>query len=402
MTRLFIIIILMTLVSCARYDEGIATYDVEVQLSEPEADVEVSMRDGRSTLFTCMTDSAGTAHFTLPTGIYQASATKVSDDGYVRKVFNGNISDLVVEGMMTRTMNITTSVITLNNPIIIKEVYCGGCQKDDGSGTFARDKCIILYNNSSEPMSLDSVAIGMVEPYNAEASAHNFLVSGKLEYEDESWIPAINGIWYFQDGQTIAPYSELVVNVYGAIDNTTTYSGSINYANSDYYCMYDPSYTDSKGNSYNNTIYYPTPSPLIPTSHYLRTVKYGQANAWPMSQFSPALLLFKPHGVTPKEYAEKTENIIYPSSKNGNVVYACLRVERSWVLDAVEIYNQNKLSDSRKRITSDLDNGYVTTISGYGHAVVRKVERTIDGHPVYQDTNNSTNDFYEAEKCSLK
>lgn len=394
--------IILLFVSCATYDESIDTYDVSVQLSEPVGGIDVSMRDSRSTVFTSTTDNTGVAHFTLPAGIYQASASKVDEGEFIRTIYNGNLSDFVVEGPVTKTMTVTTSYITILNPIIIKEVYCGGCQKDDGSGTFAMDKCIILYNNSSVTMSLDSLAIGMVEPYNAESSTHNFLNNGILEYDDEDWIPAINGIWYFQDGQQIAPYSEVVVNVCGAIDNTPTYSNSINYANSSYYCMYDPTYTSSDGKSYNNTKYYPTPSPLISSSHYLLTVKYGQANAWPMSQTSPALLLFKPQGVTPKDYAEEQENIIYPTGKSGNMVYACLKVPRSWVLDAVEIYNQNKLSDSKKRLTSDIDNGYISFINGFGHSLIRKVEKIVDGHNVYQDTNNSTDDFYEADHCSLK
>ena len=47
---------------------------------------------------------------------------------------------------------VTVTAMQTANPILIKELYVGGCQKNDGSGKFAKDKCIILYNNSSEPV----------------------------------------------------------------------------------------------------------------------------------------------------------------------------------------------------------------------------------------------------------
>lgn len=403
MKQLSLLLLSLLALSACTYDEGITTHEVEVQLSEVLSDVTVTLRNNVGTTFEAQTDGEGRALFTVPAGIYSASVSKVTDDGYFRTIYNGSLSDIVV-GSATKAiaLTVTETVMQTNNPIVIKELYVGGCQKDDGSGIFSKDKCIVLYNNSSQTVSLDSLAFGILEPYNAESSAHQFLVNGKLEYADEDWVPAINGIWYFQSGHTIAPYSEVVVNIYGAIDNTLTYSQSINFANSAYFTMYDPEATSSDGKHYNNTSYYPSPSELIPSSHYLKAVKYGQGNAWPISQTSPAVILWKPQGTTPKEYAETTSNIIYPSTKQGNLIYACLRVPRAWVVDAVEVFNVNKLEASVKRLTADLDNGYVTLNSGYGHALVRKVERTADGHNIYQDTNNSTNDFYEADQCSLR
>ena len=166
--------------------------------------------------------------------------------------------------------------------------------------------------------------------------------------------------------------------------------------------MYDVEATSSDGGKYNNTMYNPSPADVIPVSHYLKAVKYGKGNAWPMSQTSPAVIMFRTEGVTPKEFGENNANIIYPNGKEGNIVYACLKMPRSWVIDAVEVYNATALANCKKRLTSDLDNGYATLTGGYGHALIRKVEKTVDGNAVYQDTNNSTNDFYEAENCSLR
>lgn len=396
-------IMLMVLASCS-YDEHISTYNVEVQLSEAVADVPVLMTNATGNTATAMTDATGTARFSVPAGIYSITASKVTDDAYFRHVCNGSMADIAIGANNTSvTLPVTLTTMQTTNPIVIKELYVGGCQKDDGSGKFARDKCIILYNNSDEPVSLDNVGFGMIEPYNAEANTHSFLNGGKLDYADADWVPAINGVWYFQAGTIIAPYAELVVNVYGAIDNTLTYSNSINYANAAYYCMYDVEATSSDGGKYNNTNYYPSPADVIATSHYLKAVKYGQSNAWPISQTSPAVVLFRTEGITPKDYAEDAANIIYPTGRQGNLVYACLKLPRQWVIDAVEVYNATALAKCKKRLTADLDAGYVTLTGGYGHALIRKVEATTeDGHAIYQDTNNSNNDFYEADQCSLR
>ncbi len=396
-------LVTMVLLASCSYDEHLDTYDVEVRLSEALDSVSVQLTNGTGHTFSAVTDQSGVVHFTLPAGIYSANASKVSEDGYFRKVCNGSLADIAI-GSNTRSISLPVTVTSMQtaNPIIIKELYVGGCQMDDGSGKFAKDKCIILYNNSSEAVSLDNVGFGFVEPYNAEASTHSFLNGGKLDYADTDWIPALNGIWYFQEGSTLQPYTEMVVNVHGAIDNTKTYSNSVNYANAAYYCMYDVETASSDGGKYNNTSYYPSPADVIPTSHYLKAVKYGKGNAWPMSQTSPAVLMFRTEGITPKAYGENTANITYPTGKDGNMVYACLKMPRQWVIDAVEVYNTTALASCKKRLTPDLDNGYIPLTSGYGHSLIRKVEKTVNGHAIYQDTNNSTNDFYEADHCSLR
>ena len=220
-------IMLMLLASCS-YDEHISTYNVEVQLSEAVADVPVLMTNATGSTATAMTDATGIAHFSVPAGIYSISASKVTDDAYFRHVCNGSMADIAIGANNTSVaLPVTLTTMQTANPIVIKELYVGGCQKNDGSGKFAIDKCIILYNNSAEPVALDNVGFGMIEPYNAEANTHSFLNGGKLDYADADWVPAINGVWYFQEGTIIAPYTELVVNVHGAIDNTLTYSNSV-------------------------------------------------------------------------------------------------------------------------------------------------------------------------------
>ena len=327
--------------------------------------------------------------------------------------------------------------------VLIKEIYNGGVMADDNSSNFQFDKCIILYNNCSQVAVLNNLCVGIGTSYNAEANSNSYLYNnGKLIYEDETWIPAQNGIWYFQAPLTIQPYSQIVVNVVGAIDNTQTVTNSVNYANKDYYCMYDPTYggggTSESNNFYNNPRYYPSPADVIPTSHYLKTVKYGQGNAWPFSVVSPAVFIFQTKGVTPVSFAENADNYWYNPGYDASGVWRCVKVEREWVIDGVEVWNKEKLTQCMKRLTADIDAGHIDLTNKLGHVLYRNVNKEatealpenagllvynyslgvdsstdpsgIDAeasmkkgaHIVFQDTNNSTSDFHERQKCSLR
>lgn len=328
--------------------------------------------------------------------------------------------------------------------VIIKEIYNGGILNPETNKNFQFDKSIILYNNGGEVAVLNNLCIGTTASYNAEAATVDKLYSGgKLVYEDEGFIPAQNGIWYYPGSLTIQPYSQIVINVQGAIDNTQTVSNSINYANKDYYCMYDPDYktgdvTVANAVSYNNVSYYPAPADVIPTSHYWKTVKYGQANAWTWSVTSPATILFQTKATTPVAYFEDVENYWYVPGYAATPVWRCAKVPNEWILDGVEVWNSAKIDTSKKRLTSDIDAGYVTLTNQLGHVLYRNVDKEatealpenagklvygyalgvdastdpsgIDAeasmkngaHIIFQDTNNSTNDFHERQKSSLR
>lgn len=318
--------------------------------------------------------------------------------------------------------------------IIIKEVYCGGCSKDEGSDVFHMDKCIVLYNNCPERVVASNLCFGMATPYNAEAGNIGSIYnnSGQLVYEDEGFIPAQNGIWYFPSTLVIEPFQQVVVNVHGAIDNTKTYSQSVNYAFKDYYCMYDPE------SGYTNTMYYPTPSDVIPNSHYLKSVKYGQGNAWPLSTTAPALYLFQPQDVSPQDFCDDADNLWYAPGMAQSPVYACVKVPTEWIIDGVEVFNAAKKESCMKRLTADVDAGYVYMTNKLCHSIYRNVDKEatealaenrgklvygyalgVDGstdpsgidaeesikhgaHIIFRDWDNSNEDFHERLRCSLR
>ena len=394
--------------------------------------LDVQLRNiSTGSVFVETTNQQGTAMFRVTPGLYEASTSQTRyTSGNEYYSYNGTSGQITV----MKDQQVTTSIAmkrAVISRLVIKELYCGGCMADDGITPFYYDKYIILYNNSAEAASYDNLCFGMAAPANAQATNNNYTADGKLNYEGEGFTPLWNGIWYFPATLTIEPYSQIVVNIHGAIDNTQTYSQSVNFANADYYCMFDPE------SGYNNQRYCPTPSEVIPTSHYLKAAVYAQGNAWPLSNSSPAIVLFQTKGVTPTDFAANTANYWYDGG-GSNAIKRCVKVPNDWIIDAIEVFSSDYATSCVKRLTADIDAGYVWMTNKKGYAVYRNVDRQaterltenkgrlvynyalgvdtstdpsgIDAeasrnngaHIIYKNSNNSTNDFHERQLCSLR
>ena len=432
----------MLLTACKTdYEESTELFDLTIALTtQADADyslesLPVELRSTGSytvTALTDTTDAKGMAHFKVPAGVYVASASTTIKTGTNKLLIaNGTSGMIIVRGEEATTIANIKMIVSRMSQLIIKEIYNGGTMKDDGK-VFQADKCIILYNNSPQTAQFDNLCIGFCSPYNSQANNKWYDKSGQLIYEAENYIPAIDGIWYFPNTLTIEPYQQVVINCHGAIDNTLTYPNSVNYANPDYYCMYDPEV------GYTNASYYPTPASVIPPSHYLKAVKIGISNAWALSITSPAVFLFQTQGTTPTAYATDVNNLTYIPNSAQTDINKVLKVPCDWVLDGVEVFAAGYKSANIKRLTSDIDAGSVDLTNQHGHTLYRNVDKTsteqlpenegklvygyslgvdastdpsaIDAeasakngaHIIYMDTNNSTNDFHERQKCSLR
>lgn len=413
---------------------SISTGVVSLTLTEggtPMADIEVVLRNiNTNSQYTATSDTQGQVAFTVSPGIYEATAQGSHAEEGVAYTYNGTSGQLTVQNAATTTLTIEMKGVR-KSQIVIKELYNGGCMADDGVTKFQYDKCIILYNNSAQKASLSNLCFAQASPSNAQSENYNYDAQGRLSYEAEGFTPLWHGLWYFPSILEIEPYTQVVVNVHGAIDNTQTMSQSVNYAHPEYYCMYDPE------SGYANTNYYPTPASVIPASHYLEAVELGLGNAWPLSVSSPALVMFQTHGVSPADYALNTDNQWYDGNRVSQI-WTSVKVPNEWIVDAVEVFAAGYKDSSKKRLTADVDAGYVWLTNYMGHSLYRNVDKQateslpenegklvygyamgVDGstdpsgidaeasirqgaHIIYQDTNNSTADFHERAQCSLR
>jgi hypothetical protein len=430
--------------SCEEKDE-VKTYEVKVQLVYPEpyqpnGAVAVKLTNLQTNgSFEAVTNAAGLATFTVNAGTYEISASETRPIDFNTIIFNGLRSGIIVSDAWTgETLELPLSE-SKTSQLVIKELYIGGCQKDDGSGNFQRDPYVILYNNSDRAVSLDNLSLGAPLPGNAHAT-NNFIANGELSYKNEGWIPAGFGIWSIQGNVSLDPGKQLVIAINNAVDNTVTYRNSINFAHAEYYCTYDIAV-------WNNTTYYPAPSQVIPSSHYLKAYKVAGAtgNAWTLSVSSPAFFIFIPKGVTPEAFAANANNIVLHGTGASQVN---LKTPVEWIVDGVEVYQSGQTA-SKKRLTDVVDAGYVSHTNAQGYTLYRNVDKeateaipgnagkivygynlgtvgvtvnnsVIEGGTtdpsgidaeasikagariIYKDTNNSTNDFHQRVRASLR
>lgn len=417
------------------------THIVGVQLVYPSdtkydvtEGISVHLYDSEGQRYDALTDKDGKAFFDVPVGIYNAVAGESRPEGGFIYLFNGKTAMFPVtsswDANKSIEINLTSSI---RGQVVIKELYIGGCPKDDASGAYYNDKYVILYNNSDLTAVLDSLCLGMAMPYNNTGGANNDYVEGTLLYENETWIPAANGIWFYPGELRIEPGEEIVIALNNAINNTRTYSNSIDFRNPAYHCTYDTRY-------YPNAASYSVPDVSIPLNNYWSAVRYGSGNAWPISNSSPAFFIFKTLGIDPETFAND-EN--YTNYYGGNSTLANKRkkVEVSWILDGVEVFTTSSNKDL-KRLTAKVDVGFVEFDNKLGYSVYRNVDvdatlaipgneaklvynyqkgTTInDKHStdpsgidaeaskrngariIYQDTNNSTKDFHQRSQASLR
>jgi hypothetical protein len=437
---LLLLIFLCTITSCTDNELNIKTYNISVQLiypadSQPREGVKVKLTGATTTsIFVATTNSEGVAEFTVVSGIYTASAYESRTEGNNLIFFNGTKSNIIASDTQTETPTGLDLLKSKTSALVIKEIYCGGCQKDDGSGAFTFDDYIILYNNSDAPVSLKNLCIASAQPGNAHASNY-FIQSGELIYKDAGWIPAGYGIWVIQNEPVLAAGKQIVISLENSIDNTQTYSNSINFANPEYYAAYDIAV-------YTHTSYYKV-SEVIPTSHYLKGYKLANvtATALTFSVNSPAVFIFQPaENIDIAEYVSNPDNIAIHGSSASQ---ANLKTPVEWVKDAVESFQTGQEAKSIKRLTDNVDAGYVYMTNTYGYTLYRNVNKeatesvaentgkiiygydkgtdgivangttdpsNIDAEAsikngariIYQDTNNSTNDFHQRKQASLK
>lgn len=402
-SKILAILMLVGLMAC--HNDEPAAYDVEqvrVQLTGEGAaqqGIGVRLTDSKGMEFVQMTDAQGVATFQVPVGIYQATVSWVGEivDGW-RTIYNGALSNLVVrrDNPLSVTLPLTRAT---SSSIIIRELYVGGCQKDDGSGWFYRDKYVIIANNSGQRVTLPGLCLGICTPYNSYGINKNYDESGHLNYENEGFVPAASAFWYFQSDEVVfEPWEQKVIALNGAIDHTLAYSNSVNLAQPQYYCTFDIEH-------YTSTSAYPSPSEVIPTSHYLKAVRYGDQmeSAWPLSSTSPAMFIFTPPaGMTPLEFGNDASNVWYDEGR-AMPTFACRKVPVENILDGIEVFS-DAWDENAKRLTGSVDVGYVYMTARQGHSLERRIdvaETARQGQTVYQDTNNSTADFVQREHASL-
>jgi len=339
------------------------------------------------------TDAAGVATIRVPHGAYVATTeTKHSASGGIVYIFNGTSEKIRVTPKDPKNVSSTLNLnVSKAGQIVIKEFYYGGCMNPATGKSYSNDKYFILYNNSGEVAYLDSLCLGVVDPYNAPTSGKvsNWVKPGTTELRDS--VPVTTMAWMFPGTGTSHPLQpgEQVVVSLNAIDHTTACATSVNLGKPGYWAAYDPVLTTLQT------------TPNAGVNLLVGYWKVGTSKAWTISALSPAIILYTMGGKTPERFVADTYtwNPGYATNRN----FDCLMVDKNLVIDGLECFRE---STDSKRLRPEIDNGYTKTDgSGQGQSVHRKIDAqatiAAGGRIVYMDTNNSSNDFEKRATASL-
>ena len=394
------------LFSCVRVGDGNPYMPdlqrLEISLEVPDGDsadyslAEISVRDiNTDATYPARCDDSGKAFVDVPNGVYMVTVSILNGE----QSFNGTRNGVVVSGASSDCA-IKLSRLRLSD-IVIKEIYSGGCRKSPAEGTYQSDQYVIIHNNGSDVQYLDSLCFGTMIPYNATAT-NPFLIKGEdgaVALPD--FIPIADAVWQFPgDGKTfpLNPGEDAVLCVRGAIDHAATYPLSVNLNKEDYFVLYD-------ANLFPNKTYNPVPGPAIRQERILKClIKTNPSiNATMISIASPTVILYRAKGMSIEEFINSEDGIIpIPGATNGSKVLAC---PADWIIDAVEVFDGSS-SSNQKRLSDDMDAGYAILSSTFNSlSLARRTDTEAseaEGFEVLMDTNNSSADFVELEKQSLR
>lgn len=314
-------------------------------------------------------------------GIYTIAVSGESSANGFTYMFNGNLSNVnIIEN--GKQFSLEMSAAKSGN-IILKEIYyCGS--KIGGKTSYFRDQYYELYNNSNEVQYLDGLCLGNINP--AGTSSINY-VWDRPNQEDYIYFQTIWQIPYDKENPQNKMYplqpGESVIMAQMAHDHRAE--------NLNPDCPVDLSGAEFE--FYLKTTAYTKDNPAhnmigafwkLTTSWWLVTVNGGAfAIFYPDEQMASVMY----DADYEQKYASTWVTPIGYTTKGKDVHVDC-------IVDAVELMlNESKIT--QKRMPAILDAG-ATWVGGtyLAKSVSRKVKEVKeDGRVVYQDTNNSLEDF---------
>ena len=220
---------------------------------------------------------------------------------------------------------------------------------------------------------LDSLCFGAMAPANGIATNN--------PWAGMDTIALFSMVWMFPGtGQDypLGPGESAVIGM-NAADHTTRSNLGLNLAKA-HFGVYHPDLTMAAGNE------------IAPGVTALIRIIPAQGNAYSFSVSSPAPVIFRPVMGVARYLSEQGRWERYQPGSSSGMKY--WHIAKEWILDGVDCTNANTIGNKRFPLSVDAGFAYVSTGANSGLAVRRKVEQVLpDSRIVYQDTNNSSEDF---------
>jgi len=320
------------------------------------------------------TDKNGKVQFSsLEPGFYSVTISHSVSIGSKKHYYNGQKNIDILDNK-TETVEARESLF---GAFVIKEVYYSGSTTPAGKAYYA-DQYLEIFNNTSEIQYADGISV-----LEHESSGTGVNMWGNIK---DSIV--VKMVWTIPGNGTQVPVEpgKSIVIAQDGINHRDDPKGNpsspVNLGNADFE-FYVPRIS-------NKDIDSPSVPNLIEDLFGNRTFEVTYR-----VQGGSALAIAKIPGNTSEERkAYIRKNLIDKPFVSGSDTSYYAKIASKYLIDAVETV-EDEAHAIYKRFPPELDAGYtyVTTGSYSGKCIRRKVMGISSGRVVYQDTNNSTNDF---------
>lgn len=320
----------------------------------------------------------------LVPGVYSATVSAETVVNGFRYIIAGSVNS---ENVIAQSTQVNVKVTaTKASALIFKEIFYNGTTiktpeeaGDEYGETYFRDQFYEIYNNSNETVYADGLCLA--DNANSFAS-YDFSTIYTYPIDNPEKYLFVQTIWQIPgdgDDYPIKPGESIIVAQWATNHNDASLANgkSIDLSTAEFEAILEAS------TLWNGTVI--TDNAAI---NMARPVLAGYAAPqWLVSVYSADIILFKPS--TPL----KNEDFLVANESS----YTKAReIAISDVLDAVQWFEQETdfAEPSHRRLPTVLDAGCNFLTSYSGKSIVRKKagERE-DGTIIYQDTNNTSNDF---------
>lgn len=364
--------------------------DPQLQNSKSEGLKVIITNTNTNTSSTYITNEEGKISFTSIIGVYNIEVEGKVEAEY--EDIEGNIikTSIAVGGTIENefftlnnaSKNIEAKIKIENKGWVIKEMYTASTKTLNG-GSLRFDQFIEIYNNTDSVKYADGIVIG--ETRHQTTSGEN-IYAKEIDKTTFLWtfygIPGKNG----DKNVPVEPGKSIVIAPQ-PIDHRINNSIDLRPPVSDF------QWFDAYGSGQ-----YSIDVPEVPN---LKNYYSSSLSVWVVTvQMNRGFVILQlPEGIDMKTFVD--ENLDTRLNNAGNPVIS-IAVPNAYILDAIELGYKDKFY--QKSISASLDQGRAYTLATYnGKSIRRKIDEIMpNGRIVYQDTNNSTYDFWTSRTPSPK
>lgn len=382
----------LVMYSCTKDEDPV--YDLTVTVNYPdtynstmvEGAWVFATETGSGRVDSAQTDASGVAVVSnLTAGIYNISASMSLTEAEAEA--ETGVSQLIVLSAVANNVSVlTNSDHSLNlvgatlGGLVFKEVYYTG-SKTVEDGNYFSDQYYEIYNNSTDVIYADGLCLGVVDGWAFRASISPWIAA----YPSKQ---AIASFWYVPGDGSEHPINpgESIIIAQDGIDHKTDALGNanspVNLGDADFETFVPRD--DNKD----------LDAPAVPNMEFGYAIFMGYD--WLTSVFGCGYVLFTIDGDI-QAYIENNKSVKPESTSTREYVL----IDNDMIVDAFQAYADDSETGMPK-LQAVNDAGFTFDPNGTygGKCVRRKVKTVINGRTIYQDTNNSTNDFLNDQECA--